>query len=98
METVNIEARTYEALMTRFEHFTRSVDALCEAHGGKETKKWLTGQDVCMILNISKRTLQSLRDSGKLACTQIGRQMYYRPEEVERLISVMGERKEMRNG
>lgn len=95
MEIVNIEARTYEAIMSRFEQFARSVDSLCETHGGKELKQWLTGQDVCIILNIGKRTLQSLRDSGRLAYSQIGRQTYYKPQDVERLIADMSAEKEV---
>ncbi|MDL2255594.1 helix-turn-helix domain-containing protein [Parabacteroides sp. OttesenSCG-928-K15] len=87
MEIISIEARTFEAIMERFEQFTRSADALCEKNGGKEMEKWLNGQDVCLILNISKRTLQSLRDSGKLAYTQINRVMFYKPEDVEKLIN-----------
>ena len=87
MEIVNIEAQTFEAMMTRLEQFIQRVDELCCRYGGREKEKWLTGQDVCMILNISKRTLQYLRDSGRLAYTQINRQMYYKPEDVERLIT-----------
>ncbi|RHD53439.1 helix-turn-helix domain-containing protein [Phocaeicola plebeius] len=96
MEIISIEGRTYEAIMERFEQIVRKVDALCEQGGGKELKKWLDGQDVCAILNISKRTLQSLRDSGKLSYTQINRMMYYKPEDVERLINDISEGKEVR--
>ena len=95
MEIISIEGRTYESLMERFEQIVRKVDALCEQSGGKELKKWLDGQDVCSILNISKRTLQSLRDSGRLSYTQINRMMYYKPEDVERLINDMSEGKEV---
>lgn len=75
--------------MERFEQFTRNVDALCEKNGGKEMGNWLDSQDVCLILNVSKRTLQSLRDSGKLAYTQINRIMFYKPEDIEKLIETM---------
>ena len=89
MEIISIEGRTYEALMERLEKFSQSVDALCERNGGKEMGKWLNGQDVCMILNISKRTLQSLRDNGRLSYTQINRTMFYKPKDVEKLIQSM---------
>lgn len=75
--------------MERLEQFTRSVDALCERNGGKDMEKWLNGQDVCLILNISKRSLQTLRDSGRLAYTQINRSMFYKPQDVEKLIEDM---------
>ena len=97
MEIISIEGRTYEALMERFEQIVRKVDALCEQSGGKELKKWLDGQDVCAILNISKRTLQYMRDSGKLSYTQINRMMYYKPKDVEKLMNDMSEGKEVRH-
>lgn len=83
--------------MERFEQFLRNVDALCERNGGKEMGNWLNSQDVCIILNISKRTLQSLRDSGKLAYSQINRAMYYKPEDVEKLITDIAGGKEARH-
>lgn len=97
MEIISIEGRTYEALMERFEQIIRKVDALCMRSGGKELGKWLDGHDVCEILNVSKRTLQSLRDSGRLSYTQINRMMYYKPEDVERLIKDLTEGKEVRH-
>ena len=45
----------------------------------------MDNQDVCLRLDISPRTLQTLRDTGRLAFTQIQRKIYYRPEDVEKL-------------
>lgn len=87
MEIINIEAGTYEAMMYRFEAFARKVDKLCGQHADKGLKEWLDNQDVCLILNISPRTLQTLRDTGKLAYTRIDRKMYYKPEDVEQVIN-----------
>lgn len=88
MEIVNIESGTFEAMMSRFESFTRKVESLCgQHHKDKDLKEWLDNQDVCLILNIGQRTLQTLRDTGKLAYTQIHRKMYYKPEDVEKVIS-----------
>ena len=80
--------------MMRFEQFVRRVEALCQKYGGREMKKWLNGEDVCLLLNVSKRTLQTLRDSGRLAYSQIGRNMFYKPQDVQRLLTVMQEGKE----
>ncbi|KAA6319392.1 hypothetical protein EZS27_030706 [termite gut metagenome] len=85
MEIVNIEARTFEAMVTRFEHFVQRMDSLC-AGQNKELKKWLDNQEVCMILNISKRTLQTYRDNGTLPYSQINHKIYYKPEDVERVM------------
>lgn len=86
MEIMYIEAQTFEALMQGFEGFVRKVDQLCERHIGKELNEWLDNQDVCLILDISPRALQTLRNTGKLAYTQIDRKVYYKPKDVEKLI------------
>ncbi|KAA6310921.1 hypothetical protein EZS27_037858 [termite gut metagenome] len=85
MEIVNIEARTFEAMMSRFEAFAQKVEKLCDGQD-KSLHRWLDNQEVCQILNISKRTLQAYRDNGALSYTQINRKMFYKPEDVERLI------------
>ena len=54
----------------------------------------LTGcWDVCLRLDISSRTLQTLRDTGRLAFTQVQRKFYYKPEDVERLMTYVGMRR-----
>ena len=86
MEIVNIEARTFEAMMSRFEAFAQKVEKLCEGQD-KVLKKWFDNQEVCQILNISKRSLQTYRDNGTLPYTQINHKMFYKPEDVEQVIN-----------
>ena len=81
-----MEARTFEAMMTRFESFAARVEDLCRENGEKTLKQWLDGEDVCKLLGISPRTLQTFRDSGKIPYTRIEHKMYYRPADVEKLI------------
>lgn len=87
MEIVNVEARTFEAMMTRFESFAARVKSLCRENGEKTLQTWLDGEDVCKILGISPRTLQTFRDSGKIPFSRIEHKMYYRPADVEKLIT-----------
>ena len=54
-----------------------------------ERGDWLDNQDVCQMLNISPRTLQTLRDNGTLAYSQINRKVYYKPENVKRILYVV---------
>jgi len=97
MEIISIEGRTYDEMMNRFEEFIRKVDTLCDKGGNKTMGKWLDAQDVCMILNISPRSLQTLRDSRKLAYTMIGHKIYYKPEDVQNVISKNTARKEVQD-
>ncbi|MCM0372115.1 helix-turn-helix domain-containing protein [Bacteroides fragilis] len=61
----------------------------------------MDGQDVCLRLDISPRTLQTLRDTGRLAFTCLQSKFYYKPEDVEKLMAYVGIRrkeKAMREG
>ena len=74
MEVITIEKKTYEAMMERFRILTARMG------------KWLDNQDVCQILNVSLRTLQTYRSNRTLPYTKIGYKMYYKPEDVQKLI------------
>ena len=45
-----------------------------------------------MILNISKRSLQTYRDNGTLPYTQIGHKIYYKPEDVKQVMSFIAQK------
>ncbi len=45
------------------------------------------------MLDISPRTLQTLRDNGTLAYSQICHKTYYKPEDVERILPVVEDRR-----
>ncbi len=46
----------------------------------------LDNQDVCIMLNVSKRTLQRYRSSGELPFKQIKRKTYYLDSDVQHFI------------
>lgn len=50
----------------------------------------MDSQDVCLRLNISLRTLQTLRDTGKLPYSQIQHKIFYKPKDVEALLTFVG--------
>ena len=56
MEIVNIDAQTFEKMLSKFERFATRMETLCRLHGDKDMKEWLDNQDVCLLLNISLRT------------------------------------------
>ena len=93
MEIVSIEKRTFEAMVAKFDQFVRRMDAIGHRHGEKTMSEWMDNQDVCRMLNISPRTLQTLRDNGTLAYSQINHKTYYRPEDVQRIVPVVEDRR-----
>ena len=93
MEVISIERSTYEELLTSFNSFVTQMKAMAGRGTDKRLGEWLDNQDVCQILNISPRTLQTLRQNGTLAYSQIERKIYYKPEDVERIIPLVEVRK-----
>ena len=57
----------------------------------------MDSQDVCLRLNISSRTLQTLRDNGKLPYSQIQHKIFYKPEDVEALLTFVGLQRKEKN-
>ena len=48
--------------------------------------EWIDGQVVMQTLHISKRTLQSLRDSGVLPFSRINGKFYYKVSDIEMML------------
>ena len=93
MEVISIERSTYEELLTNFNSFVIQMKAMAGIGTDKRIGEWLDNQDVCQILNISPRTLQTLRQNGTLAYSQIEHKIYYKPEDVKRIIPLVEVRK-----
>ena len=92
MEVVSIERSTYEELLTSFNSFVTKMKEMASRGTDKGLGNWLDNQDVCQTRNISPRTLQTLRDNGTLAYSQINRKVYYKPEDVESILHVVAGR------
>lgn len=88
MEIVSIEAKAFEEMAKLLEHASGLVGDICERHKPKTMNQWMDNQEVCLLLGISPRTLQTLRDNGTLAYSQISHKIYYRPEDVRKLMSI----------
>ncbi len=50
------------------------------------SKEWVDNQDVMLLLHISPRTLQTLRTNGTLPFSRIGNKLYYRTEDIQRIL------------
>ena len=93
MEIVNIDAKTFEAMLSKFESFAKRMEQFCRLHSDRDMSEWLDNQDVCLLLNISPRTLQTLRDNGMLAYSQISHKTYYKPEDVEKILPLVEDKR-----
>lgn len=89
MEILIIQKEAFEEMAAKFSRFTERVDALLAKQGSKSLNRWMDNQEVCQQLNISPRTLQTLRDNGTLAYSQINHKVFYKPEDVMRIVKLI---------
>jgi len=76
METVNIPADVYNDLISKVDNIVSRLESPLEKYPLNE--RWLDIQETCLLLKISKRTLQAYRDNGILSFSQIGGKIYSR--------------------
>jgi len=48
--------------------------------------EWLDNDEAASLLKVSARTLQSWRDERIIKFSQIGRQIYYKREDIDRML------------
>ena len=109
MEFVGIEKQLFEELVRKFEYFEHRVMEICNRENDRTLHKWMDNQDVCRYLNISPRTLQTLRDNrylnisprtlqtlrdnGTLPFSQINHKIFYKPEDVQGIVKKVEDRR-----
>lgn len=49
-------------------------------------ENWLDNQEVCLMMNITKRTLQTYKDKGLLPYSKLNRKNYYKRSDVQALL------------
>lgn len=86
MEMTVIETNALEAMQERYGLLKHEITELCRQSENKRLKEYYDNHDVCLLLHISKRTLQNYRDSGKISFTRIQNKIYYRPGDITKFI------------
>ena len=89
MEVVIISKSKYEEMVGKLNRLSDRVNEILRKREGKRLSRWMDNQEVCQQLRISPRTLQTLRDNGTLAYSQIGHKIFYKPEDVQRIVRLV---------
>lgn len=89
MEILIIQKEAFEEIAAKFSRFSDRVNEILAKQDGKSLNRWLDNQEVCQQLNISPRTLQTLRDNGTLAYSQINHKVFYKQEDVMRIVKLI---------
>lgn len=88
MDIILIEREAFEKMKASLEMAAEKLEEVTSRYSkSKKMQKWLEGNEVCEILNISKRTLQTYRDNGTLPYSQIGYKMYYLVDDILKMLN-----------
>ncbi len=85
-----IDERKFEYWMnhltSQFDLVNKKIDKLSNTENKINDEILLDNQDLCLLLKVSKRTLQRFRSSGKLPYKSIGKKTYYLESDVHEFI------------
>ena len=82
---MNLEIITKEDLAAFKNDLLTEIKQLIQPGQG-QSKKWLKSVEVRKLLKISPGTLQNLRINGTLRFTKIGAMLYYKLEDINKLL------------
>ena len=84
MEYIAIEKAEYEQLFNSVKKMVADIRTIAEEC--TINSEWIENGELAEMLGLSKRQLQGYREHGVLGFSTIGRKIYYRRDEVARLI------------
>ena len=84
MDYVAIEKSEYEQLLGSIKKAATEIRTIAEEC--TINSEWIENGELAEMLGLSKRQLQGYRERGVLGFSTIGRKIYYRRDEVEKLI------------
>jgi ribosome-binding protein aMBF1 (putative translation factor) len=87
MNVITIESEAFKKLMEELRSIDERFAEIIKKAQQPLSERWLDNQEVCEILNISKRTLQTYRDEQIIPYSQIGNKLYYRAKDIERFLN-----------
>ncbi len=86
MEIISMDERVFRDLESRLGAIEEKAERMHRNQADLRLQRWLDNQDVCQTLAISKRTLQSYRESGLLPYSIIRHKIFYKPQDVQKLL------------
>lgn len=86
MDIVAIEKESFDSFKKKLEQIAALAPKHISANSLFIEQEWIEGRELATSLNLHPRRLESLRESGKLSFSTIGKKIYYRISEVKQLL------------
>lgn len=81
-----MESEAYQKMISAMEELKQEIVSLHNKANTPLSEKWLDNAELCQLLHISKRLLQSYRDEKMISYSQIGAKIYYKASDVEKFL------------
>jgi excisionase family DNA binding protein len=82
MQVITMTTEAYQHLIDKIDAIAGNISD--KSNTNPLSDKWLDIQEVCLLLKISKRTLQSYRDNGTLPFSQVSGKIYFKASDIEK--------------
>ena len=87
MEIITMESTAYKELVEKIDRIAGYVRDSERSKKGDGADVWLCNEEVMSLLGISRRTLQRLRDGGRIRYAMFRGACRYHFSEVERMVA-----------
>ncbi len=78
-----VDEQLFNKLIGKIDKLTETVESITLDKNNGLKDKWYVTDEVCKLLNISRRTLQKMRDSGTIEFTKTGKKCYYKATSID---------------
>ena len=86
MEFQMIEQSAFDEMKTLVTTLRERAERFRELFSPPQPRRWLTAEEVCRALRITKRALQYYRSEGIIPSTSLGNKILYKESDIARIL------------
>ncbi len=80
---VIVDEHLFNKLIGKIDRLNDKIESISVLKNDGFKDRWYVTDEVCKLLNISRRTLQKMRDNKTISFKKSGRKIYYKASDIE---------------